>query len=404
MDDYEENGYGYKMNIIKIAGYVLLVIVLFAIVSILIKDTLQREESLAASALKEKTEIFSKEVQNKNGPAKKEEQNEILIGKDGAVGSAGKEGDTGKEGIAGKDGEAGREGMAGSAGIAGKDGIRGLAGLDGAAGKDGMAGLNGKSAFEAAVEAGYLGTEEEFSNILSTVGIKITELGNNVTILDSSLTNSVAQLNDSLTSTNAKVDECFISVSSGKTLVAATITDKGIATAATDTFTVINDNINKLAANYYNNGFIDGQTSVMDKLVVTYVKHFHTGDADLGGGCFAKEIIHVHTGTAVSGGGCYNEAHWSHVHQDSICYDYRIVCGRCKDPDSRWTTDGHNQACCNKCGIQWGGTTIQYWHCPGTQNTVNYTLNCGHEDNELVGYECACGYTEGQIISATITY
>lgn len=327
-----------------------------------------------------------------------------INGKNGINGTVGKEGINGKDGINGNIGMSGKDGVMGKDGAVGKDGV---AGKDGERGKDGLDGLNGiagKSAYTAAVEAGYTGTEVEFAAFMSSAPAKLTGVETDLGTLNNNLTTSVTKLNESLTSTNTKVDECFTSVSSGKTLLAATLTDKKVPTAATDTFPVINDNINKLATNNYNNGFIDGQTSVMDKLQVTYVKHSHTGNASLGGGCFTKEMIHKHTGTAVSGGGCYGEAHWSHVHQDNICYDYRTVCGRCKDPDSRWITENGGSAKCNKCGAQWGGTTIQFWHCPGTDNTVNYTLNCGHEDSELTGYECTCGYSQGQIISATITY
>lgn len=69
---------------------------------------------------------------------------ESLRGKDGAVGPQG------EQGPPGADGQPGRDGMNGSDGI------------DGQPGKDGTNGTNGKSAFEIAVENGFVGTEAEW--------------------------------------------------------------------------------------------------------------------------------------------------------------------------------------------------------------------------------------------------
>ena len=72
---------------------------------------------------------------------------ESLRGKDGAMGPQG------EQGPPGLDGQPGRDGMNGSDG---RDGI------DGQPGKDGADGINGKSAFEIAVENGFVGTEAEW--------------------------------------------------------------------------------------------------------------------------------------------------------------------------------------------------------------------------------------------------
>ena len=72
---------------------------------------------------------------------------ESLKGSDGAMGPQG------EQGPPGADGQPGRDGMNGSDG---RDGI------DGQPGKDGADGINGKSAFEIAVENGYIGTESEW--------------------------------------------------------------------------------------------------------------------------------------------------------------------------------------------------------------------------------------------------
>lgn len=72
---------------------------------------------------------------------------ESLKGADGVMGPQG------EQGPPGADGQPGRDGMNGSDG---RDGI------DGQPGKDGADGINGKSAFEIAVENGFVGTEAEW--------------------------------------------------------------------------------------------------------------------------------------------------------------------------------------------------------------------------------------------------
>lgn len=102
-------------------------------------------------------------------------------GADGAPGQDGEDGAPGQDGADGEDGgyyqpavdsagnltwTASKSGMPGVAGA----NIRGPAGADGAPGQDGAdgaPGAAGKSAYQAAVEKGYTGTEEEFNTALA---------------------------------------------------------------------------------------------------------------------------------------------------------------------------------------------------------------------------------------------
>lgn len=74
-------------------------------------------------------------------------------GRDGIDGKDGTMGPQGEQGPPGADGQPGRDGINGSDG---RDGI------DGQPGKDGADGINGKSAFEIAVDNGFVGTEAEW--------------------------------------------------------------------------------------------------------------------------------------------------------------------------------------------------------------------------------------------------
>ena len=120
-------------------------------------------------------------------------------GPQGPAGPQGEQGPPGADGAPGQDGEDGAPGQDGAPGVAGQDGgyyqpavdsagnltwtasksgmpgvaganIRGPAGADGAPGQDGAdgaPGAAGKSAYQAAVDAGYTGTEEEFNAALA---------------------------------------------------------------------------------------------------------------------------------------------------------------------------------------------------------------------------------------------
>ena len=68
----------------------------------------------------------------------------------------------GKDGIDGKDGAVGPQGEQGPPGADGQPGKNGEQGSPGVDGRDGLDGTNGKSAFEIAVENGFVGTEAEW--------------------------------------------------------------------------------------------------------------------------------------------------------------------------------------------------------------------------------------------------
>lgn len=94
-------------------------------------------------------------------------------GEPGAQGPPGNKGDPGSPGADGRNGVDGRDGVDGLNGRNGVDGRDGTPGRDGADGRDGTPGRNGvdgKSAFEAAQEGGYTGTEADFNAALLAAG------------------------------------------------------------------------------------------------------------------------------------------------------------------------------------------------------------------------------------------
>ncbi|MGN1230377.1 MAG: discoidin domain-containing protein, partial [Anaerotignum sp.] len=105
--------------------------------------------------------------------------NGLFNGRDGVDGKDGKQGPAGKDGEKGEKGDPFKytdftpeqlealKGPKGDAGADGKDGQDGAPGQDGRDGTDGQPGADGKSAYTAAVENGFTGTEEEFGIVLS---------------------------------------------------------------------------------------------------------------------------------------------------------------------------------------------------------------------------------------------
>lgn len=84
-------------------------------------------------------------------------------------GDKGEDGAKGEQGPQGEPGPQGETGPQGPQGIQGVQGEQGATGPQGPAGAQGPAGLAGKSAYQAAVESGYSGTETAFNGALASV-------------------------------------------------------------------------------------------------------------------------------------------------------------------------------------------------------------------------------------------
>lgn len=197
---------------------------------------------------------------------------------------------------------------------------------------------------------------------------------------------------------NEKLSQVFKSVSDGKKLVAAAITEKGVTTAEDATYQVMHDNIISMALKQYNagygNGYLDGQLSKNTTGKVTYVKHYHTGNSSTNGGCFTISNYHRHV--------------------DGLCY---YKCGsHSKDDMIRISSEHYSgkgdltEYYCRNCGIRtntWSARTeaAQIINNGGGYWSASYIVyRCGKTTNTIDSYSPSCGYTDGQILSATITY
>lgn len=105
-------------------------------------------------------------------------------GPTGPQGEQGPAGPQGEQGIQGPQGEQGIQGPKGDTGAAGATGPQGIQGEQGPAGPQGpqgvqgVAGADGKSAYQAAVESGYSGTETAFNGALAEVPGHISSQSN----------------------------------------------------------------------------------------------------------------------------------------------------------------------------------------------------------------------------------
>lgn len=200
-----------------------------------------------------------------------------------------------------------------------------------------------------------------------------------------------------------KTEACFQSVSNGKALVASTITDLGVPTASDAAFAQISDHIKEL----YAGAFAAGAGSALENAKIEYVRHTHTGDAKKGGGCYGAEKRHTHNS------GC------NKVISHNITITIKSAVGAGPEWEGRCNTHGG----CGNMGEfsysdDWTATdgtngvtswTENHWFCPycdrETHRQYTETVKiCKYEQHQLLGYETNCGYTDGEILQAVITY
>ena len=131
-------------------------------------------------------------------------------------------------------------------------------------------------------------------------------------------------------------------------------------------------------ASSYTQGFIDGQANAIDNLDITYTYHYHEGDATNGGGCYEKV-----TSSRVCGSIYlkreYYRGHTCHAACNSY-YEKEYACRGCGNVTGWQCAGGGNS--CGSMGGQVGGNHI-----------ITST-----------GWQPTCGYSQGQVLTATIVY
>ena len=131
-------------------------------------------------------------------------------------------------------------------------------------------------------------------------------------------------------------------------------------------------------ASHYAQGFVDGQTNAVENLNVTYTYHYHEGDDVNGGGCYTKV-----TNNTVCGVIGFSRGYYRGKSCDKWCSSYYA-----------------DEYACSACGAVTG------WKCGGGGNS------CGKTGGQIGGnhmvtttsWQPVCGYSQGQILTATIVY
>lgn len=93
-------------------------------------------------------------------------------------GPIGPQGPQGAQGPQGPKGDTGAQGPKGDTGAQGIQGPQGVQGVPGQQGPQGLPGADGESAYQAAIEAGYVGTETEFNESLSKLPAHLVNQSN----------------------------------------------------------------------------------------------------------------------------------------------------------------------------------------------------------------------------------
>lgn len=131
-------------------------------------------------------------------------------------------------------------------------------------------------------------------------------------------------------------------------------------------------------ASKYAQGFVDGQANAIENLNVTYTYHYHEGDEVNGGGCYSQVTNQQVCGTIV-----FSRGYFRGKTCDKWCASFYA-----------------DEYACSSCGAVTG------WKCGGGGNS------CGKVGGQIGGnhmvtttsWQPVCGYSQGQILTATIVY
>ena len=115
-------------------------------------------------------------------------------------------------------------------------------------------GTDGRSAYEVAVENGFTGTEAEWLESLKGEFNPATETFDTLDTTDKTILGAI--------------NENFTNVSNGKTLIASAVTDKGVTTSNTDTFSTMASNIGNITTGYPigTDGLVTGDVVIPDSV------------------------------------------------------------------------------------------------------------------------------------------
>ena len=227
------------------------------------------------------------------------------------------------------------------------------------------------------------------SNISNTVN----NIGTGTSVSQEAILERIGQMeentNNRLSGLSGDIQSVFQRVSNGKALLASALLTKDVVIDEDATFQEIHDAILS----------IEQEVVIgVDKLpgTIEYEYHYHTGDAQNGGGCYTVEDVHHHNAgcyqlCTYSWTGCEGSTGWTDGNSISHC-PYRETHSICNGGQTMYKTYDHYNGGGSQSGHRSGGSS------------THAILVCGKTEGQHYGWTTGCGLQDGQIIGAHIVY
>jgi hypothetical protein len=257
-----------------------------------------------------------------------------------------------------------------------------------------------------------VGHQEELLEALEQM---LERLGNDMEALYARFAALESQIEESTAALDSRLDELFTYASSGKEMLASTLTGLGVPTTLDAdngiyaSFKEIDDNIRKLASLRLRD---------LPEAVISYVYHYHK-DANEAephteslalnsgyapGGCYGTLVYHQHVGSENTG--CYRYS--THRHSNACpqsTIDNKYCSNNSSHPVVNDPTGVYVNGICTICGpgtIEHGGETTYY--CNNLPLNSGSVTVCEKTTSTIEGYRASCKYYDGEMISATVHF
>ena len=233
----------------------------------------------------------------------------------------------------------------------------------------------------------------KLASMESSINNTVNNIGTGTSVSQEAILERIGQMeentNNRLSGLSGDIQSVFQRVSNGKALLASALLTKDVVIDEDATFQEIHDAILS----------IEQEVVIgVDKLpgTIEYEYHYHTGDAQNGGGCYTVEDVHHHNAgcyqlCTYSWTGCEGSTGWTDGNSISHC-PYRETHSICNGGQTMYKTYDHYNGGGSQSGHRSGGSS------------THAILVCGKTEGQHYGWATGCGLQDGQIIGAHIVY
>ena len=249
------------------------------------------------------------------------------------------------------------------------------------------------SAINQTAESNKTEVLNKLSSMESNISNTVNNIGTGTSVSQEAILERIGQLeentNNRLSGLSGDIQSVFQRVSNGKALLASALLTKNVVIDEDATFQEIYDAILS----------IKQETVIgVDKIpgTIEYEYHYHTGDAQNGGGCYTVEDVHHHNASCYqlctySWTGCEGSNGWTDGNSISHC-NYRETHSICNNGQTMYKVYSH-----------YNGGGSQSGHRSGGSSTHAISV-CGKTEGQHYGWTTGCGLQDGQIVGAHIVY